>query len=67
MEFSEKVCIGCIPTYTYGDYVYVNNNIYAPKEHHNRFMLNQGPYFYITPLSKFMDDTLTLLSKLFFN
>ena len=67
MEFSKKCCIGCMPDYTYGDYVCFNNNIDAPKEHHNQFILNQEPYFYITSLSNLMDDTLTLLPRLFFN
>ena len=26
MGFSDKYRIGCIPAYTYGDYVYFNNN-----------------------------------------
>ena len=36
--------------YTYGDYVYFNNVIDAPKEHYNKFILNKEPYFYITSL-----------------
>ena len=32
--------------YTYGHYVYFNNIIDAPKEHHNKFILNQEPFFY---------------------
>ena len=51
--------------YTYGDLIYFNNNIYTPKEHNNNFILNQKPYFYITSLSKLMDDTSTSLPKLF--
>ena len=31
MEFSKKCCIGCMTAYTYGDYVYFNNSIDAPK------------------------------------
>ena len=54
-----------MPAYTYGDYFYFNNNIDAPKEHHNQFILNQEPDFYITSLSNFMDETLTLLPKFF--
>ena len=56
-----------MPAYTYGDYVYFNKNIDAPKEHHNQFILNQEPDFYITSLSNFMDETLKLLPKLFVN
>ena len=56
-----------MPDYTYVDYVYFNNNIYAPKEHHIKFILNQELDFYITSLSNLMDETLTLLPKLFVN
>ena len=56
-----------MPYYTYADYVYFNNIVDAPKEHHNQFILNQEPYFYITSLSKLMDETWTLLPKLFVN
>ena len=56
-----------MPAYTYGDYVYFNNSTDAPKEHHNQLILNQEPDFYTTSLSNLMDETLTLLTKLFFN
>ena len=36
-----------------------------PKEHHNRFILNQNPFFYIISLSNLMDDTFISLPKLF--
>ena len=48
-----------MPAYTYGDYVYFNKNIDAPKEHHNQFILNQELDFYIISPSKSMDETLT--------
>ena len=53
--------------FTYDDYVYFNNNIDAPKEHNNQFILNQELDLYITSLSNFMDGTLTLSPKLFVN
>ena len=31
MEFSKNYCIVCMPAYTYGDYVYFNNNMDTPK------------------------------------
>ena len=65
MEFSKKYFIGCIPAYTYCDYVHLNNSIDAPKYHHNNFILNQEPFFYITSLSKLVDDTFTLLPHLY--
>ena len=37
--------IGCMPAYNYGDYVYFNNNIDAPKENQNQFIFNQGQIF----------------------
>ena len=54
-----------MPAYTYGDYVYFNKNIDAPNEHHNNSVLNHTPYFYITSLSKLMDDTFTQLPQSF--
>ena len=36
----EKCPIWYMPDYTYGDYVYLNINIDAPKEHHNKSILN---------------------------
>ena len=56
-----------MPAYTYGEYVYLNNNIDAPKESNNEYIQNQVKYFYITSLSNFMDETLILLPKLFVN
>ena len=67
MEFSKQNCIGFMPDFTYGGYVYLNKNIDAPMEHHNQFLLNQEPDFYITSLSNLMNETLTLLHELFFN
>ena len=64
MEYS-KTMLYIMPSYTYGDYVYFNNNIDTPKEHHNHLILNQIPYFYITSLLKLMDGTFTSLPKLF--
>ena len=55
-----------MPAYNYGDYVNFNNNIDTPNEHHNNFILNQIPDFYIISPSKLTDDTFTLLPKLFF-
>ena len=54
-----------MPDYTYDDYVYFHNSVDAPKEHHNYFILNQKLDFYITSLSKLMDDTLTSFPNLF--
>ena len=54
-----------MPDYIYGDWVYFNNIIDAPTEHNNKLILNQEPYFYITSLSKLMDETFTSLSDLF--
>ena len=56
-----------MPAYTYGNYVYLNNSIDAPKENHNQLILGQEPNFYITSLSNLMDETLKLLPKLFVN
>ena len=56
-----------MPAYTQGNNVYFNNSIDAPKEHYNQFILNQEPDFYIASLSKFMNETLTFITKLFVN
>ena len=61
MESSNRLCIRCVPGYTYGDYVYFNNSFDEPKKHHIHFILNHNPNFYITSLSKFIDDTFTSL------
>ena len=65
IEFLEKYCIGCMPAYTYGDYVYFNNKKNAPEEHHIQSILKLKQYIYITSLSKLMDETLIYLPKLF--
>ena len=59
MEFSKQFCIGLMIYYTYGGYVYFNNNIDTPNEHHNHFILNHIPDFDVTSLSNLMDDTFT--------
>ena len=56
-----------MPSYTYGDFLFIYNIIDATKEHHNKFIFNQEPDFYIASLSKLMDGTFTLLPKLFFD
>ena len=65
IEFSEKCCIGCMTAYTYGDYVYFNNENNAPEEHHIQSILKTKSDIYITLLSKLMDETLKYLRKLF--
>ena len=65
MEFSKKCCIGCMPGYTYSDYVYFNTSIDAPKDHNNILILNKKQNIYITSLLKLMDDTFTSLPKFF--
>ena len=65
MEYSNECCIGCMPDHPYGDYLYFNNSIDTPKEHHNHLFSNQEEKFYITSLSKLMYDTFTSLHKLF--
>ena len=47
--------------------MYFNNIIYAQKEHNNKDIFNQEPYFYIKSRSNFMDYTWKLLPKLFVN
>ena len=54
-----------MPSNTYGDYVYFDNNFDTPKEHHNNFILNHKPGFNMRSLSKLIDDTFTSLPKLF--
>ena len=56
-----------MPAYSHGDYVYFNNRIDAPKEHHNKLIFNKELDFYITSLLKLMDDTFTSLPRLFFD
>ena len=51
--------------YNYGEYVYFNNSIDAPEEHHDRLILNQKPKLYITSLSKLMANSFTSLLKSF--
>ena len=41
----QKCCIGCMPDYTFGDYVCFKNIINVPKEHNNKFICNQEPDF----------------------
>ena len=53
MEYSKNICIGFMSTYTYVDYVYFNNSIDSPKEHHNQLKLNQEPYFLYNITIKF--------------
>ena len=42
----QKCCRGYKPYYNYGDYVYFNNSIDAPKKHHNHFIVNHKPILY---------------------
>ena len=51
--------------YNYGEYVYFNTSIDAPKEHHDRLILNQKPKLYITSLSKLMANSFTSSLKSF--
>ena len=51
--------------YTYGDYMYINNENNAPEEHHIQSILKTKPDIYITSLSKLMDESLKYLPTLF--
>ena len=65
IHFFNKCCLRYIPDYTYGVYVYFICSIDELKEHHDNLILNQEPNFYITSLSKLMDDTFTSFPRLF--
>ena len=54
-----------MPSYTYGDYVYINNKNNAPEEHHVQSRLKKQSYIYITSFLKFMDESFKYLPKLF--
>ena len=54
-----------MPSYTYCDYVYINYNNDAPKEHHIQPTLKKKSDIYITSLSKLMGESLTYFTKLF--
>ena len=53
-----------MPSYTYDDYVYINNEKDAPEEHHIQSILEKQ-VFNLTSLSKLMDEILKYLPKLF--
>ena len=54
-----------MPSYKYGDYVYINNIYDAPKEHHIHSIFKTYPDIYMTSLSKLMDESFQDLPKLF--
>ena len=49
-------CVGCMPSYTYGEYVYLNNGYDEPEENHFQSILKTQSDIYITSLSKLMDE-----------
>ena len=51
--------------FTYGDYVYINNENNAPEEHHIQSILKTKSDIYITSLQKLMNESLKYLTKLF--
>ena len=67
MKFSIKCCIGCMPYYIFGYYVYFKNRTDTPNEHHKHFILNQISYFYITSPFKLWYDIFKSLTNLFFD
>ena len=56
LEFSKKCCMGCMPSYTYGGYVYINNICNTPEEHHIHSILKKHTDIYKTSLLKLMDE-----------
>ena len=64
MESSRKCCIGFMPAYTYGNYVYFNNLTDTPNEHNNNFILNHVPDFHITSPFKLTYDKFESLPNL---
>ena len=65
IEFSNKCCIGCIPSYTYVYCVYINKEYVAPEQHNIQSLFKTPSDMYITSLSKLMDESLQDLPKLF--
>ena len=63
MIFSINFFIGCIPYYSYGDYVYFKNMTDTPNKHHIHFILNQIPGFHIKSPFKLFDDMFESLTK----
>ena len=56
IEFSNKLCIGCMAVYTYDKYVYFNNMTDKPKKYDIGFKLNQSHDMYITSTLKIMEE-----------
>ena len=72
IEFSKKYCIGCIPAFIYGDYIYLNDNNDILKYYHNIFIKKQYPEITITSPMRLLDEILKtfpffLLKTLLFN
>ena len=53
-----------MPSYTYSDYVYINNKNDAPEEHYIQSILKTKSDIYIIYLLKLMDISLKYLPKL---
>ena len=54
-----------MPSYTYGDYVYINNEYASPEEHNIQSILKTQLDIYIASLLKLMDESLQDLPNLF--
>ena len=54
-----------MPYYTYGGYVYINNKYDKSEEHYIQSILKTQPDIYIASLSKFIDELLQDLTKVF--
>ena len=63
LNIEEKRCIGCLPDYTSGYYVYFWKYRDQPESHHSIFVLNQVPDMYITSPLNFLAETFVSLSK----
>ena len=54
-----------MPAFTYGDYVYLNENYEVPKINHKKLIKKQEPHTTITPPMILLEEKLKTLAETF--
>ena len=67
IEYSKKFCIGFIPDFTYGDYLYLHEIDKVPKHYHQIYIKKKEPRIILTSPMRLLKEKLIKPPNIFFD